>query len=90
MEGGTITEISPRTLALRGGFGHVFRVTFTDNEGQEACVYLNRWQPGEGPEVGDRLEWQEGETYVSDFVTDGRGFTHRKFGEAFDKTEDVY
>jgi hypothetical protein len=88
MEGGIIREYSPRTIGIRGGFAHVFRVTFEDSVGQLACVYLQQWAPNEGPKVGERLEWTEGETFVTDFITDANGNRIRKFGEAFDLPKD--
>ena len=88
MEGGIIREVSPRTIGVRGGFAHVFRVTFEDSAGQLACVYLQQWVPDEGPVIGEALHWEEGETYVTDFVTDASGNRIRKFGEAFDMPRD--
>lgn len=83
MEGGKITDISPRSIRVRGGFAHVFRVTFKDDEGQHACVYLQQWPRDEGPSVGESLHWEEGDTFLTDFVTDASGNRIRKFGEAF-------
>lgn len=88
MEGGTVKELEVRTIGVRGGFAHVFRVTFEDEAGQLACVYLQRWLPGEGPQVGEPLHWEEGDTFITDFVTDASGNRIRKFGEAFDKPKD--
>lgn len=88
MEGGIIREISPRSIGVRGGFAHVFRVTFEDDAGEFACVYLQQWASGEGPAIGEPLHWEEGDTYVTDFVTDASGNRIRKFGEAFTLPKD--
>ena len=88
MEGGTILELTPRTVGVRGGFAHVYQVTFEDDAGQLACVYLQRWLAGDGPAIGERLHWQEGDLYIADFITDASGNRLRKFGEAFNKPED--
>jgi hypothetical protein len=88
VEGGIVREISPRTIGVRGGFAHVFRVTFEDDANQMACVYLAQWAQGEGPEVGEDLHWEEGDTFVTDFVTDASGNRIRKFGEAFNLSKD--
>jgi hypothetical protein len=88
MEGGIVREISPRTIGVRGGFAHVFRVTFEDDGKQMACVYLAQWHQGEGPSMGESLHWEEGDTYVTDFVMDASGNRIRKFGEAFNLPKD--
>lgn len=88
MEGGEVIELEPNTIGVCGGFAHVFRLTFRDDEGQLACVYLQRYLPGDGPAVGQKLYWEEGDTFLTEFVTDASGNRVRKFGEAFNKPFD--
>lgn len=88
-EGGKIFEISPRTVSSGGGFAHVFRVGFEDDDGEKAYVYLAQWRHGDGPKVGDDLRWNEPEDFVAQFVMDNEGNRHIKYGVAFtDNTED--
>lgn len=87
MEGGIIVALTPMTITIAGGFVHVFRVTFEDDEGQRACVYLQRWLDGQGPAIGDELTWNEGDTYIADWITTDYGRI-RKFGMAFEEPKD--
>ena len=85
MEGGIIVALTPMTITIAGGFVHVFRVTFEDDEGQRACVYLQRWL--EGPKIGDDIRWEEGELYLTDYIDTDYGRI-RKFGMAFEEPKD--
>lgn len=87
MEGGIIVALTPMTIGYAGGFVHVYRVTFIDDEEQRACVYLQRWAEGQGPAIGDELTWQEGDTYIADWITTDYGRI-RKFGMAFEEPKD--